>query len=90
MERMGFDLLFRSFVGLGIGDPVWNHSNFSKNRDRLLADDVATGFLAEVLDQPQVRPLLSREHFSVDGSLVGRRSVATTEVAPGSQLTGLD
>src|SRR5512132_2441854 len=70
MERMGFDLLFRWFVGLGIDDPVWNHSTFSKNRDRLLAGDVAAEFLAEVLDQPQVRRLLSSEHFSVDGSLV--------------------
>src|SRR5687768_1173800 len=70
MERLEFDLLFRWFVGLGIDDPVWNHSTFSKNRDRLLAGDIAAAFLAEVLDQPQVRRLLSSEHFSVDGSLV--------------------
>jgi transposase len=70
MERLEFDLLFRWFVGLGIDDPVWNHSTFSKNRDRLLAGDVAAEFLAQVLDQPQVRRLLSSEHFSVDGSLV--------------------
>ena len=70
MERLEFDLLFRWFVGLGIDDPVWNHSTFSKNRDRLLAGDVAAEFLAQVLDQPRVRRLLSSEHFSVDGSLV--------------------
>jgi hypothetical protein len=70
MERLDFDLLFRWFVGLGIDDPVWNHSTFSKNRDRLLAGDVAAEFLAHVLDQPPVRRLLSSEHFSVDGSLV--------------------
>jgi transposase len=70
MERLEFDLLFRWFVGLGIDEPVWNHSTFSKNRDRLLAGDVAAAFLAQVLDQPQVRRLLSSEHFSVDGSLV--------------------
>jgi transposase len=70
MERLDFDLLFRWFTGLGIDDPVWNHSTFSKNRDRLLAGDVAAEFLARVLDQPQVRRLLSSEHFSVDGSLV--------------------
>ena len=70
MERLEFDLLFRWFVGLGIDDPVWNHSTFSKNRDRLLAGDVAAEFLAQILDQPQVRRLLSSEHFSVDGSLV--------------------
>jgi Transposase domain (DUF772) len=70
MERLEFDLLFRWFVGLGIDDQVWCHSTFSKNRDRLLAGDVAAEFLAQVLDQPQVRRLLSSEHFSVDGSLV--------------------
>jgi len=50
MERLDFDLLFRWFVGLGIDDQVWNHSTFSKNRDRLLAGDVAAEFLAQVLD----------------------------------------
>jgi transposase len=67
MERLEFDLLFQWFVGLGVDDPVWNHSTFSKNRDRLLASDVAAEFLAQVLDQPRVRRLLSNEHFSVDG-----------------------
>ena len=70
MERLDFDLLFRWFVGLGIDDPVWDHSTFSKNRDRLLAGDVAAGFLATLLDRPTVRGLLSSEHFSVDGSLI--------------------
>ena len=70
MERLDFDLLFRWFVGLGVDAPVWNHSTFSKNRDRLLAGDIAAEFLAQVLDQPRVRRLLSSEHFSVDGSLV--------------------
>ena len=70
MERLDFDLLFRWFVGLGIDDPVWNHSTFSKNRDRLLAGDIAAEFLVQVLDRAQVRRLLSSEHFSVDGSLV--------------------
>jgi transposase len=70
MERLDFDLLFRWFVGLGIDDPVWDHSTFSKNRDRLLGGDVAARFLAEVLNRPKVRRLLSAEHFSVDGTLV--------------------
>jgi transposase len=70
MERLDFDLLFRWFVGLGIDDPVWDHSTFSKNRDRLLAGDVAAEFLATLLDRPQVRRLWSSEHFSVDGSLI--------------------
>jgi transposase len=70
MERLDFDLLFRWFAGLGIDDPVWDHSTFSKNRERLLQGDVAARFLAEMLNQPQVRRLLSDEHFSVDGTLV--------------------
>jgi transposase len=70
MERLDFDLLFRWFVGLGIDDPVWDHSTFSKNRDRLLAGDVAAEFLATLLDRPDVRRLLSSEHFSVDGTMI--------------------
>jgi transposase len=70
MERLDFDLLFRWFTGLGIDDPVWDHSTFSKNRDRLLEGDVAAEFLATLLDRPKVRRLLSSEHFSVDGSLI--------------------
>lgn len=70
MERLDFDLLFRWFVGLGVDDPVWDHSTFSKNRDRLLEGDIATKFLAAVLAQPRVKRLLSSEHFSVDGTLI--------------------
>jgi transposase len=70
MERLEFDLLFRWFVGLGVDDPVWNASVFSKNRDRLLAGEVAQRFLAELVALPQVRRLLSSEHFSVDGTLI--------------------
>ena len=61
MERIEFDLLFRWFVGLGVDDPVWDHSSFSKNRDRLLAGDIAAKFLAAVLSRPRVRRLLSSE-----------------------------
>lgn len=70
MERLEFDLLFRWFVGLGIDDAVWDHSTFSKNRERLLAGEVAQKFLSALLAQPQVRRLLSSEHFSVDGTLI--------------------
>jgi transposase len=70
MERLEFDLLFRWFVGLGIDDAVWDHSSFSKNRDRLLDGDIAAKFLVAVLAQPQVKRLLSTEHFSVDGTLI--------------------
>src|SRR3954470_20862498 len=70
MERLEFDLLFRWFVGLGVDDPVWDHSTFSKNRDRLLEGEIAAKFLAAVLAQREVKRLLSSEHFSVDGTLI--------------------
>jgi IS5 family transposase len=70
MERLEFDLLFRWFVGIGVDDPVWDHSTFSKNRDRLLDGEIAAKFLTAVLAQPRVKRLLSGEHFSVDGTLI--------------------
>jgi len=70
MERLEFDLLFRWFVGIGVDDAVWDHSTFSKNRDRLLEGEVAAKLLNAVLSQPRVKRLLSTDHFSVDGTLV--------------------
>jgi transposase len=70
MERLEFDLLFRWFVGLGVDDAIWDHSVFSKNRDRLLEGEIAAKFLNAILAQPQVKRLLSSDHFSVDGTLI--------------------
>ena len=70
MERMEFDLLFRWFVGLGVDDAAWDHSSFTKNRDRLLEGEIAAKFLQAVLAQPRVKRLLSSDHFSVDGTLI--------------------
>jgi transposase len=70
MERIEYDLLFRWFVGLGVDDLVWDHSTFSKNRDRLLEGEIAGKFLSAVLAQPRIKRLLSSEHFSVDGTLI--------------------
>src|SRR5436309_8506141 len=70
MERLEFDLLFRWFVGLGVDDAVWDHSTFSKNRDRLLEGEIAAKFLNALLAQPKVKRLLSSDHFSVDGTLI--------------------
>lgn len=70
MERLEYDLLFRWFVGIGVDDPGWDHSTFSKNRDRLLAGDIAAKFLGAVLAQSTVKGLLSTDHFSVDGTLI--------------------
>ena len=70
MERLEFDLLFRWFVGLSADEPAWDHSTFSKNRDRLLDGEVAAKFLAAVLTRPKVKRLLSSQHFSADGTLI--------------------
>jgi transposase len=70
MEQIDYNLLFRWFVGLGIDDGVWDHSTFSKNRDRLLDADVAAKFLEAVLRHPKVKRFLSDDHFSVDGTLI--------------------
>ena len=70
MERLEYDLLFRWFVGLEVDDPIWDVTVFTKNRDRLLAGDIAQRFFAAVLGEARQRGLLSAEHFTVDGTLV--------------------
>ena len=70
MEQLDYNLLFRWFVGLGIDDPVWVPTVFTKNRDRLLDAGVAAKFMAQLLAHKEVRKLLSDEHFSVDGTLI--------------------
>jgi transposase len=70
MEQIDYNLLFRWFVELSIDDPVWDATVFCKNRDRLLDGDIAAKFFVAVLNLPQVRKLLSSEHFSVDGTLI--------------------
>ncbi len=70
MEQIDYNLLFRWFVGLGIDDPVWVPTVFSKNRDRLLEGEVAKRFLAAVVGEADRLELLSNEHFTVDGTLL--------------------
>lgn len=70
MEQMQYNLLFRWFVGLGIDDPVWVATVFTKNRDRLLTTGMSRKVMAAILAHREVAPLLSDEHFSVDGTLV--------------------
>ena len=70
MEQLGYNLLFRWFVGLNMDESVWVPTVYSKNRDRLLEGDVAEKFFAQVLDQARAGDLLSDEHFSVDGTLI--------------------
>src|SRR3954449_11244130 len=70
VEQINYNLLFRWFVGLPIDAEVWHPTVFTHNRDRLMEADVAQEFLAALLALPQVKKLLSSEHFSVDGTLI--------------------
>jgi IS5 family transposase len=70
MEQVRYNLLYRWFIGLAIDDEVWDHSSFSKNRDRLIQHAVVEGFFTEVMSLADKRALLSKEHFSVDGTLI--------------------
>jgi len=70
MERLGYNLLFRWFVVLSLDAVVWDVTVFTKNRDRLIAGDIAAKFVAAVLNQDRVKALLSTEHFSVDGTMI--------------------
>jgi transposase len=70
MEQLTYNMMFRWFVGLSMDAPVWDVTVFTKNRDRLLEGDIARGFLQALLADPEVKPLLSDDHFSVDGTLV--------------------
>lgn len=70
VEQIHFSILFRWFLGLGLDEPVWDHSSFSKNQERLTETDVAAQFLAAILEQAKGKKLLSKDHFSVDGTLI--------------------
>jgi len=86
MEQLDYNLLFRWFVGLGMDDPVWVPTVFTKNRDRLLEGEVADAFFALVLEQARRKRLLSSEHFTVDGTLIeawaGQKSFRRKESDP--------
>jgi transposase len=68
VEQLNYNLLFRWFVGMDMDEPVWNHAVFSKNRERLLNEEVAEVFFQQVLER--AKPYLSDEHFTVDGTLL--------------------
>ena len=70
MEQLNYNLLFRRFVGLNIDDPVWDHSTFSFNRDRLFDVEIAQRFFAHTALLARLGELVSEEHFSVDGMLL--------------------
>src|SRR5215510_16494830 len=68
IEEIDYSILFRWFVGLGLDEPIWSPTTFSKNRDRLLEGDVAAAFFDVVRNQAAAAGLLSDEHFTVDGT----------------------
>src|SRR5437660_3861579 len=70
MEQLDYNLLYRWFVGLSPDDPVWDATTFTKNREHLQQGDVFRKFMEGLSDHPKVKPLLSDEHFSVDGTLI--------------------
>jgi len=70
VEHLDYNLLFRWFVGLSLDEPVWDPSSFSKNRDRLLEADMAMEFLTRVVAMAEDQGLISKEHFTVDGTLL--------------------
>src|SRR5882724_5263807 len=72
MEQLDYNLLFRWFVGLNMDDAIWAPTVFTKNRERLLAGDIAQAFFTRALAQARQRSLLSDEHFTVDGTLIGQ------------------
>ena len=70
MEHLNYNLLYRWFVGLGSDDAVWDHSTFSKNRERLISGGIADRFFSSVVGLADANELISKDHFSVDGTLI--------------------
>lgn len=69
-EQLGYNLLYRWFVGLSMDDAAWDHSTYTRNRDRLIEHEVVRGLFGQVMQQAKEAQLLSSEHFSVDGTLI--------------------
>lgn len=69
-EQLGYNMLYRWFVGLGLEDAAWDHSTYTQNRDRLIGHDAVRELFTQVMSQARQADLLSDEHFSVDGTLI--------------------
>jgi transposase len=70
VEQLRYNMLYRWFVGLPLHEQPWDHSTFSKNRERLLEGGTPEVLFEQVLDCARAENLLSAEHFSVDGTLI--------------------
>ena len=69
-EQIGYSILFRWFLGMALDEPVWDHSSFTQNQQRLIGSEAASRFFQRVLEQARKKKLLSAEHFTVDGTLL--------------------
>lgn len=87
VEAIEYNLLYRWFVGLGLDEPVWDHSTFSANRERLLNQEIVQAFFRQVRDYAELRAVLSHEHFSVDGTLIDAWALRKS-LAPIDEETG--
>jgi transposase len=70
VEQLSYNILFRWFLGVSLEDRIWDHSTFSQNQERLIGTDIAGQFLQKILEQAKEAQLLSKDHFSVDGTLI--------------------
>ena len=70
MEQVDLNMLYRSFVGLNLDEAIWDVTVFTKNRDRLIAGEVAGQLLLAVVEQARAHGLLHEDHFTVDGTLI--------------------
>src|SRR5439155_26647074 len=71
-EQLGYNMLYRWFVGLSMDDGAWDHSTYTKNRDRLIEHEVVRSLFERVMQQAKDAQLLCDEHFSVDGTMIRR------------------
>ena len=70
VEQLGYNILYRWFLGLSLEEAIWDHSSFSQNQERLIGTDIAGQFLHRIIEQAKEARLLSKDHFSVDGTLI--------------------
>lgn len=89
-EQLGYNMLYRWFVGLGMEDAAWDHSTYTQNRDRLIEHDAVRALFEQVMKQAEAAQLLSDEHFSVDGTESTNRdhNAGETPEEPAAKLTG--
>jgi len=69
-EQLGYNMLFRWFLDMDMTGTPFDHSTFSKNRERIMDHDVAREFFRRVVEQARHARLMSSEHFTVDGTLI--------------------